>query len=217
MTWLPPELELGAEPELKPLELELELELEPFELEPLELEPLEPEPEEPEPELVEPEPEDEPELVELPVDEPDDVEEDAVLCVDPGRTSATTPAAATLAMVTVVVADRTLARPRSLSAIARRTRSRCALLMFPILRPYPQSLAVRNFSVSYEANPPAPSPWLTLPREHEGQLKTHHLLRPARSCWSATWARCGPKRCVLISAFASAGVYARLRADAREA
>ena len=163
--------------------MELELELEPVELEPLELEPLEPEPEEAEPELLEPEPEDEPELVELPVDEPDDVE-DAVLCVDPGRASATTPATATLAMVTVVVADRTLARPRSLSAIARRTPSRCALLMFPILRSYPQSLAARNFSVSYEANPSVPSPWLTLPREHEGQLKTHHLLRSARSCWS---------------------------------
>jgi hypothetical protein len=111
------------------LEFEFELELE-LELEPLELEPPELEPEEVEPELLEPEPEDEPELVELPVDEPDDVEE-AVLCVDPGRASATIPAAATLAMVTVVVADRTLARPRSLSAMARRTRSRCALLMIP--------------------------------------------------------------------------------------
>jgi hypothetical protein len=129
MAWLPPELELGALPELKPLELELELE--PVELEPPELEPEEVEPELPEPVLVEPELEDEPELVELPVDEPDDVEEDAVLCVDPGRASATMPAAATLAMVTVVVADRTLARPRSLSAMARRTRSRCALLMIP--------------------------------------------------------------------------------------
>ena len=64
MAWLPPELELGEEPELKPPELELELpepefaELEP---EPVELEPefaeLEPEPAEPEPEPVEPEPE----------------------------------------------------------------------------------------------------------------------------------------------------------------
>jgi hypothetical protein len=122
-----PELELGAEPELKPLELELELE--PVELEPPELEPEEAEPELPEPVLAEPELGDEPELVELPVDEPDDVEEDAVLCVDPGRASATMPAAATLAMVTVVVADRTLARPRSRSAMARRTRSRSSLLM----------------------------------------------------------------------------------------
>ena len=67
MAWLPPELELGEEPELKPPELELELpepefaELEP---EPVELEPepveLEPEPEfaelEPEPEFAELEP-----------------------------------------------------------------------------------------------------------------------------------------------------------------
>jgi len=98
----------------------------------LELEPVEPEPDEVEPEL---EDEPEPELVEVPADEPDDVEEEeAVLCVDPGKASATMPAAATLAMVTVVVADRTLARPRSLSAMARRTRSRCALLMYPILR-----------------------------------------------------------------------------------
>ena len=128
MAWLLPELDDGAEPELKPLEPELEWELE---LE-LELEPVEPEPDEVEPEL---EDEPEPELVEVPADEPDDVEEEeAVLCVDPGKASATMPAAATLAMVTVVVADRTLARPRSLSAMARRTRSRCALLMYPILR-----------------------------------------------------------------------------------
>jgi hypothetical protein len=127
VAWLLPELDDGAEPELKPLELEPEFELEfEFEFE-LEFEP-EPEPEPDEVEPVELEP-DEPELVEVPVDdEPDDVDE-AVLCVDPGRASATTPAAATLAMVTVVVADRTLARPRSLSAMARRTRSRCALLM----------------------------------------------------------------------------------------
>ena len=134
MTWPPPEVDDGAEPELKPLELELELEpleLEPLELElELELEPVELEPLDPEPEEVEPEPEledePEPEPAEVP-DEP--VEEEAVLCVDPGRASATRPAAATLATVTVVVADRTLARPRSLSAMARRTRSRCALLM----------------------------------------------------------------------------------------
>jgi hypothetical protein len=125
VAWLLPELDDGAEPELKPLELEPEFEFElEFEFE-FELEP-EPEPDEVEPVELEP---DEPELVEVPVDdEPDDVDE-AVLCVDPGRASATTPAAATLAMVTVVVADRTLARPRSLSAMARRTRSRCALLM----------------------------------------------------------------------------------------
>ena len=130
MAWLLPELELGVEPELKPLELELELEpveLEPVELEPVELEPVELEPVEPaelEPELVL---EDEPEVDEVPVDA-------EVLCVEPGRASATRPAAATLAMVTVVVVDRIRARPRSLSAMARRMRSRCALLMSPILR-----------------------------------------------------------------------------------
>jgi len=127
VAWLLPELDDGAEPELKPLELEPDFELE------LELEPdfeLELEPDEVEPEPVELEPV-EPELVEVPVDdEPDDVdEEEALLCADPGRASATTPAAATLAMVTVVVADRTLARPRFRAAMARRTRSRCALLM----------------------------------------------------------------------------------------
>ena len=123
MAWLLPELELGAEPELKPVELEFELE--PVELEPEEVEPEDVEPEAVEPEDVEPELEDEPELAEVPVDEPVDVEEEeAVWCADPGRVSATTPAAATLAMVTVVVADRTLARPRCRSATARRTRSR---------------------------------------------------------------------------------------------
>jgi hypothetical protein len=121
MAWLLPELELGAEPELKPPEFEFdEFEFDEFEFEPVEVEP------------DELEPVDEP--TEVPVEEPDDEEEDAVLCVDPGRASATMPAAATLAMVTVVVADRTLARPRSRSAMARRTRSRYALLMYPILR-----------------------------------------------------------------------------------
>ena len=126
MAWLLPELDIGVEPELRPLELELELEPEPveFELEPVEVEP---EPvEEPEPELVEVEPE----LVEEP--EPDDAE--PVLCMDPGRAKATAPAAATLATVTAVVADRTLARPRARAAMAWRTRSRCALLMCSILR-----------------------------------------------------------------------------------
>jgi hypothetical protein len=135
VAWLLPELELGAEPELKPLEFELdefELELEPefeVELEPVELEPVEVEPDEVEPV-------DEP--AEVPVEEPDD--EDAVWCADPGRASATMPAAATLAMVTVVVADRTLDRPRSRSAMARRTRSRFTLLMYLILRSRTRSL-----------------------------------------------------------------------------
>lgn len=175
MAWPLPELDEGADPELKPLELELELELE-FELEfELELEPVELEPDE-----VEPEPE--PELVEEPVDdEPDDVgEEESVLCVDPGRVRATMPAAATLAMVTVVVADRTLARPRSLSAMARRTRSRCALLMYPILRLRTRSSSVRTFSVGYETNGLSRCPRSTLPRQHEGHLKPRDGIWPAR-------------------------------------
>lgn len=139
MAWLLPELEVGLEPELRPLEEEDEPELleleEPEEAEPepelVEPEPVEPEPVEPEPvepELVEPE---EPELEE---DEPVEVEATA-LCVDPGRTRASAPAVTTLAMVTAVVAERTLFRPRSRSAIAWRIPSRSALLMYPILRP----------------------------------------------------------------------------------
>jgi hypothetical protein len=137
VAWLPPELELGDEPELKPPELELELpepefaELEPepveLEPEPVELEPefaeLEPEPLEPEPELAEVEP------------EPLDVLDVLVAWLDPGRARASAPAVTTLATVTVVVVDRTLARPRSLAATARRIPSfRRALLMSPILR-----------------------------------------------------------------------------------
>jgi hypothetical protein len=95
-----------------------------------------------EPELVELEPDepefelDDPEFVEVePVaDEPVDVEVDVlVLCVDPGRARASAPAVTTLAMVTAVVVDRTLFRPSSLAAMARRIPSRCALLMLPIL------------------------------------------------------------------------------------
>ena len=122
MAWLPPELELGEEPELKPPELELELpEPEFAELEP-EFAELEPEPVElePEPELAEVEP------------EPLDV---LVVWLEPGRARASAPAVTTLATVTVVVVDRTLARPRSLAATAWRIPSfRRALLMSPILR-----------------------------------------------------------------------------------
>jgi hypothetical protein len=126
VAWLPPELELGEEPELKPPELEPEfVELDPefaepelAEPEPVELEPVELEPEEPE--LAEPE------LVEA---------LDAVLFADPGRARASAPAVTTLATVTAVVVDRTLARPRSLAATAWRVPSfRRALLMSPILR-----------------------------------------------------------------------------------
>jgi hypothetical protein len=177
VAWLLPELDEAPDPRLKPPELELEpefeLELE-FELEPVELEP----------EEVEPELELDPELVE---DEPDEVEEEeAVLCVDPGRVSATMPAAATLAIVTVVVVDRTLARPRSLSAMARRTRSRCALLMYPILRSGTRSSSVRTFSVGYETNGLPRCPRSTLPRQHEGQLKPRDRVWPAPASRSGT-------------------------------
>jgi hypothetical protein len=123
VAWLLPELDDGAEPELKP---EFELELDEPELDDPELddpvpEEAEPEPVDPvDPEPVEPELADDPELVEVPVD----VEDGEVLCVDPGRASATTPTAATLATVTVVVAERILARPRARSVMARPTRSR---------------------------------------------------------------------------------------------
>ena len=66
------------------------------------------------------------------------VEVDPLDCgrvADPGRARASAPAVTTLATVTVVVVDRTLARPRSLAATAWRIPSiRRALLMSPILR-----------------------------------------------------------------------------------
>jgi hypothetical protein len=142
VAWLPPELAVGVEPELKPPELEPEfVELEPVEPEPVEPDPVEPELVEPEPVELEPvEPElAEPELVEPELaeelGEPAEVEPELldalVLCVEPGRARASAPAATTLAMVTAVVVDRTLARPRSLAAWASRIPlSRRALLMF---------------------------------------------------------------------------------------
>ena len=143
MAWLPPpELETGEEPALKPPELEPEfVELEPefVELEPepefVELEPVEPELEEPEL-AEEPELPEEPELAELEFDDAEPELLDAlVLCVDPGRARASAPAVTTLAMVTAVVVDRTLARPRSLAAWAWRIpSSRRVLLIGPILR-----------------------------------------------------------------------------------
>ena len=137
MAWLPPELEIGDEPELKP-ELEPEFaELEPEEFDPVELDPVEPELAEPE--LVPDEPE--PELAddEFDEDEFDDAEPELLdalaLCVEPGRTRASAPAVTTLATVTAVVVDRTLARPRSLAAWAWRIpSSRRVLLMSLILR-----------------------------------------------------------------------------------
>ena len=138
MAWLPPELELGEEPELKPPELDPEfVELDPESAEPelAEPEPVELEPEEPEleePELVDaPEPELDEEF-----DVPVEVDPlDVVLFADPGRARASAPAVTTLATVTVVVADRTLARPRSLAATAWRIPSFWrALLISLILR-----------------------------------------------------------------------------------
>jgi hypothetical protein len=122
VTWLPPELEDGEEPELRPPELELELDPVEVELDPVEVEPELVEPELAEPELAEPEDVDPEEL------EPAEVDALAV-CADPGRTRATAPAAATLATVTAVVADLTLLRPRSLAAMARWIPSRSLLLM----------------------------------------------------------------------------------------
>jgi hypothetical protein len=54
--------------------------------------------------------------------------------VEPGRANVSAPAVTTLAMPTAVVAERTLFRPRSLAAMARRMPSRCSLLMCSILR-----------------------------------------------------------------------------------
>jgi hypothetical protein len=151
VAWLPPpELPVGAEPELRPPELELELpvlepefaELEP-ELVPVELEPELPELEPELPEL-EPVPELEPELVpvepELAEVEPDPL--DVLVFAEPGSARASAPAVTTLAMVTAVVVDRTLDRPRSLAATARRIPSfRRSLLMSSIMRSrFPGSL-----------------------------------------------------------------------------
>ena len=144
MTWLLPELEVGVELECRPLELERP-ELEDDELEELEPEDVEPDeaehevPELEDPELEDPELEDpEPELVE---DEPEGVEDEpvdvSVLWVEPGRTSASAPAVTTLAIVTAVVVERTLLRPRSLAATAWRIPSRSALLITLILRSGP--------------------------------------------------------------------------------
>jgi hypothetical protein len=133
VAWLPPpELAAGVEPELKPPEFELELlELEPelLELEPVELELLP----ELEPELVPVEPE-------LPEVELDPL--DVLVFAEPGSARASAPAVTTLATVTAVVVDRTLDRPRSLAATARRIPSfRRASLMSSILRSgFPGSL-----------------------------------------------------------------------------
>jgi hypothetical protein len=148
VAWLPPpELAAGAEPELKPPELEL-LELEP-ELVPVELEPELLELEPVELELL---PELEPELVpvELELAEPDPL--DVLVFAEPGSARASAPAVTTLAMVTAVVVDRTLDRPRSLAATAWRIpSSRRASLMSSIVRSrFPGSL--------HESSGPAMNP-----------------------------------------------------------
>ena len=127
--------EHGVAQEFEPLEDEPEF------AEPELVDPLLVEPELVEPLLVEPELVDplfvelEPVLVEPELVEPEDVPVDvdaSVLCAAPGRTRASRPAVTTLAMVTTVVVDLTLPRPRSRSAMARRIPFRSAL-MYPIL------------------------------------------------------------------------------------
>jgi len=128
VTWLLPELELGVLLELMPFELELpELELPELELPELDVPELDvPEPDVPEPDVLEPE------FVDVEVELVDDEPVDVVLWVEPGRARASAPAVTTLATPTAVVAERTFSRPFSLSAMARRMPSRCAL-MSPIL------------------------------------------------------------------------------------
>ena len=147
MAWLLPELDEGAEPELKPPELELEEDPEPeFDDDEPELAPelavdpeLELEPEvgfAPELELVPDEPvleglaPEEPVPVEPVPVEPVPVEPEEVLAVwvDPGRLKATAPATTTLAMPTAVVVERTRARPRARAATAWRIPSPRSLL-----------------------------------------------------------------------------------------
>jgi hypothetical protein len=148
VAWLLPELELGAEPELKPLELDPEFVpvLDPEFVPVLELEPELPD----EPLLDVPLLEEDPELVDEPVLA--DVEV-VVLWVDPGSARVTTPAATTLAMVTAVVVERTLARPRSRAAMARRTLSRSALLISPILRSRIRSSLQESSRLAMRARP----------------------------------------------------------------
>src|SRR5207249_3821906 len=137
------------------------------------------EPVELEPELVELEPvelEPELELAEEEFDEPVEVEPDPpdvlVLCVVPGKARARAPAVTTLAIVTAVVVDRTLARPRSLAATARRIpSSRRSLLMPFILRSrfreslHKSSREPMSRAGSFRSCGPR------LPRQHEGHLK----------------------------------------------
>jgi hypothetical protein len=119
VAWALPEVEVGVELEVMPLELvELEEE-EPVLVEPVEDDPVLVEPVEDDPVLVDPVEDDEPVEVRL-------VAASAV-CVDPGRTKATAPAATTLATPTEAVTTRIRARPRVLAVTASAIGSGCEL------------------------------------------------------------------------------------------
>jgi hypothetical protein len=145
VAWLLPELEVGVELEPRPLEVELpeledELEeLEPEDVEPVEVDPVEVDPVEVDPVEVDPVEVDPVEVDPVEVEPVEGVEvsvlpvEASVLWVEPGRARASAPAVTTLAIVTAVVVERTLPRPRSLAAAAWRIPSRCALLITLIL------------------------------------------------------------------------------------
>jgi hypothetical protein len=159
VAWLPPELETGGELEVKPDDPD-EVESDPDEPDPVEV-----------PDPVEDVPDPVADVPELDVAE-DEEDEVSVLWADPGRISATAPAAATLARLTAVVAERTLDRPRSLAATARRTWSRGALFMSLILRSgtrnplhVPSRLAMRSAHVAGLSR--------RLSTQHEGHLKLH--------------------------------------------
>jgi hypothetical protein len=120
VAWALPEVEVGVELEVMPLEpVELEeeepvlVELEEAPEEPVLVDPVE------EPVLADPVEEDEPVEVRL-------VEASAV-CVDPGRTKATALAATTLATPTVAVTTRIRARPRVLAVTASAIGPGCEL------------------------------------------------------------------------------------------
>ena len=82
-----------------------------------------------------------------------------VVWADPGRARARAPAVTTLATVTVVVVERTLARPCSLAATARRIPSfRRSLLMSSIVRSRFPGIPARILWASYESGAARPSP-----------------------------------------------------------
>jgi hypothetical protein len=156
VAWLLPELDVGLEPELRPLE-PLEFDVDPEEEEPEDADPVL--------ELLV----DDPELVD--VEEVPDDDEVLVLCADPGRLRATAPVTTTLAMVTAVVVERTLARPCSLAATARRMPSAGFLLMAPIVGSgCPCSLDEASGFAMRRA-PRAVALSRRLSAQHEGRLK----------------------------------------------